>query len=91
MSKLRTRVQTHQEIATETRIRTAGLSDLEEKVLRMRHGLALAPDAVLEQRQISSHEARDRVAAVEQRAVSMLLNQRELRRKNAIIKQLNDL
>ena len=91
MRKPHTRVVTRERVDVQTQLRHAQLSDLEEQVVRMRHGLALAPEAALEQRQMPTAEVRQRVAEIERQAVGQLLNDKDLRRKQAIIDQLRDL
>lgn len=91
MNKPRTRVSTRQRTATETRVQQAQMTDLEEQVVRMRYGLALQPEAELEQRQLHTEEARAQVLAIEEQAVARLLNTKDMRRKQAIIAQLRKL
>ena len=91
MSKQRTRVSTRERADIETRVREAQLTDLEEQVVRMRHGLALQPEQELAQRGMPFVETQQRVATMERRAVSQLLNSNDMRRKQRIIDHMKDL
>ncbi len=81
---------TRERVLTETRIREAGLTALQEKVVRMRAGMAVAPEHQLEQHPASA-ETLKRIEAIEHEAVARLQGSEDARRKQAIIAQLREL
>jgi hypothetical protein len=91
VSKQRTRSSTRQRTELETRVQEAQLTDLEEQVIRMRHGVVLQPEQQLAQRTMPLEETRLRVAAIEHCAVEQLLNSNDMRRKQRIIEHLRDI
>ncbi|MEY3015176.1 MAG: hypothetical protein RIT45_3911 [Pseudomonadota bacterium] len=88
MTRTRTRTATQTRVTTERSLQQLGLTDVEEKVVRMRHGLALAPDAELEFRGQEIAETRAALAAIEARALGALSVSDEARIKAEIIDEL---
>lgn len=91
LNETRTRVATRERVITPSRIREAGLSSLEEKVLRMRAGIGLEPSAELEQHAVANPETMRRIEAIEREAVIKLGSGHDARRKQSIIDQLCEL
>ena len=90
VSSIRTHVTTRERVLTETRIREAGLTALEEKVVRMRAGVAVGPEHALEQHPANAETLR-RIEAIEHEAVARLQSSEDAQRKRAIIEQLRQL
>lgn len=91
MTRTQTRTATQTRVTTDRSLQRAGLTDLEEKVVRMRHGLQLAPDAELSFRGQEIVETRAALAAIEARAIAGLSTSEEARIKAEIIDELRDL
>lgn len=91
MTRTSTRTATQTRVTTERSLQRLGLTDVEEKVVRMRHGLALAPDAELEFRGQEVAESRAALAAIEARAIAALSVSEEARVKAEIIDDLREL
>jgi len=90
VTKTKTQVSTRTRVATDRSLARVGLTDLEEKVVRMRHGLPLAADAVLEQRGQEHPETRMALEAIEARALAKLHPSEETQILSEIIGGLRD-
>ena len=91
MTKRNTRVSTRPQIQTETRLREAGLHDLEERALRMRHGVAIGDAEKLEFRGEGRPEVMNALERMERRALQHLMGSADARRKQSIIDELRDI
>lgn len=90
MTKTKTQVSTRVRVATDRSLASVGLTDVEEKVLRMHQGLPLAGDAVLEQRGQDHAETRAQLEAIEARVLQRLRPSEESQILNQIIGGLRD-
>ncbi len=87
----KSQVSTRTQIQTETKLREAGLNDLEERALRMLHGIAIADNEPLEFRGEDNPDVSASLEAIEKRALQHLMGTADARRKQAIIDQLRDI
>lgn len=85
-TKTETRVRTRTE--ADVAIRTARLTDEEDKVLRMRYGIPLAADVALELRGQDNEETRTALERIEQRAIEASHKGVDAARRNAVIARL---
>jgi DNA-directed RNA polymerase sigma subunit (sigma70/sigma32) len=90
VTKTKTQVSTRTRVATDRSLARIGLTDLEEKVVRMHHGLPLAADAMLEQRGQEHAETRLALEAIEARALARLRPSEENQILSEIIGGLRD-
>jgi hypothetical protein len=92
VTKTRTRETTRTRVATDRSLSPFGLTDTEEKVVRMRHGLTLAPDAEMEFRDMQGGLAAEELRAIEARVVAAMTSGGDAARiKAEIIGELRDL
>jgi hypothetical protein len=78
-------------VKTEVAFRRAGLSDLEEQVFRMLHGVRVEDNAQLEMRGQQDTSVRVRLEQMERRVLAHLQTSEDARRKQAIIAELRDI
>ena len=88
MSKTKTETRVRTRTEADGAIRTARLTDEEDKVLRMRYGIPLAADVALEMRGQENEETRATLERLEQRAVAASQNGVDAARRNAVIARL---
>jgi DNA-directed RNA polymerase sigma subunit (sigma70/sigma32) len=92
VTRTKTRETTRTRVATDRSFAALGLTDVEEKVVRMRHGLALAPDAALEFHEPEQGAVRAELRALEARAMAAIAKGGDAARiKAEIIDELRDL
>lgn len=88
MSKTKTETRVRTRTEADVAIRTARLTDEEDKVLRMRYGISLAADAPLELRGQENDETRTTLERIEQRAIAASQQGVDAARRNAVIARL---
>lgn len=74
MSKTTTQVTTRVEV--DVALRQAQLTSEEEKVLRMRYGMGMAPDALLQAHTAVTTDAAAQIEALEKKALAHVQRQR---------------
>jgi DNA-directed RNA polymerase sigma subunit (sigma70/sigma32) len=78
----KTTTQTKTRIEVDVALRQANLTSEEEKVLRMRYGIGMAPEGQIEARTAINAEAQAQIAAIELKAIG------HVRRQQAVINRL---
>ena len=91
MSKRKSKVSVREEVKTEVAFRRAGLTDIEEQVFRMLHGVSVADHAPLEMRGQQDANVRTRLEQMERQVLAHLQTSEDARRKQAIIAELRDI
>lgn len=81
----KTMTQTQTRVEIDVALRKANLTSEEEKVVRMRHGIRMAPDGELTAHTLVSVEASAQIAAIEQKAIA------HSRRQQAVIARLRQI
>ncbi len=85
------RVSTRTQTQIETKLREAGLNDLDERAQRMRHGITIADDELLEFRGQDKPEVMTALERRERLALQHLISAADAHRKQSIIDQLRDI
>ena len=91
MSKRKSKVSVRQQVQTEVAFRKAGLTDIEEQVVRMLHGIGVADNAQLEMRGQQDANVSAHLEQMERRVLAHLQTNHDARRKQAIIAELRDI
>ena len=91
MTTQKTRVSTRERVRTGPQQSEERSIDLEERALRMMHGVAISDATPLEFRGQEHAPTKARLAEMEQRAVQHLMGTVDVRRKQSIIDQLREL
>ena len=88
MTKTRTSTVIRTRTEADVALRQAQLSSEEEKVLRMRYGIAMDASAPLQGHEPSQPEVAAQLAAMEQRNLAQLTDRVDATRRAAIIERL---
>ncbi len=91
MSKIKSKVSVRQEVKTEVAFRRAGLTDLEEQVVRMVHGVGVEANVQLEMRGQQDAKVRARLEQMERSVLAHLQSSQDAQTKKAIIDELRDI